>query len=321
MWNLLYLAALPLALIVLWAMLTQPLAGRRACTAPSIDPARLQAHVRMLSETLSPRSWDDEENTAQVADYLAAHLKPHAAEYDELVYDPKHGGVRSRVLVARFGPDTDDVLVVGAHYDAWGSLPGADDNASGVAVLLELAPVLAANPPRSRVELVAWPNEEPPHFLSIDMGSAQHARALKARGKRVRAVSLEMLGYFSDAPGSQTFPMPLLKLFYPSTGNFIALVGKFGEGGMVREWKRAMRGGSDLPVFTINAPRFVPGIDFSDHAAYWDEGFEALMVTDTSFYRNDRYHTERDTWDTLDYARMAKVAQGVACAISAATSR
>jgi hypothetical protein len=126
-----------------------------------------------------------------------------------------------------------------------------------------------------------------------------------------------MLGYFTDMPGSQHYPHPLLKLFYPSRGNFIAVVGKLDQPLIVRHVKSAMRDASKLPVYSINAPRWVPGIDFSDHRNYWDAGYDAVMITDTAFYRNPNYHTPHDTPDTLDYTRMAMVVQGVYAAVLA----
>lgn len=150
------------------------------------------------------------------------------------------------------------------------------------------------------------------------MGSMVHANSLRAEGARVRGmIALEMIGYFSDEPGSQTFPTPLLKPFYPSRGNFITVVGKLGQGPLIRRVRRSMRRGSPLPVRTIQAPRAVPGVDFSDHASYWTAGFDAVMVTDTAFYRNPHYHTAHDTADTLDYARMAMVVDGVREAVVA----
>jgi len=214
------------------------------------------------------------------------------------------------------GPSTGERVVVGAHYDAFEALPGADDNASGVAVLLELARALAAAPPKITVELVAYTLEEPPHFATRYMGSAVHAQSLKTEGVRVRAMfSLEMLGYFSDEPESQHYPAPLLRLFYPSRANFVAVIGRIGGEGIVRRTKRAMAGGSALPVHAMIAPRSIPGIDYSDHASYWDEGYPAAMITDTALFRNDHYHEATDRPETLDYERMSQATASIYAAI------
>lgn len=139
-----------------------------------------------------------------------------------------------------------------------------------------------------------------------------HAKSLKALGKRVSLMlSLECIGYFSDAPDSQKLLTPVMKAVYPTTGNFIALVGNYEEGHLSRRVKAAMQGATDLPVYSINAPSFLTGIDFSDHLSYWNEGFAGMMVTDTAFFRNEAYHTPEDTPDRLDYVRMAKVVEGV----------
>ena len=128
-------------------------------------------------------------------------------------------------------------------------------------------------------------------------------------------IALEMIGYFSDAPASQRVPVPLLRLFYPSRGNFIAVVGNLGQRRVVRRIKKAMQGAVKLPVYSMNGPRFIQGIDYSDHRSYWEAGFPAVMITDTAFYRNDKYHTVQDTLDRLDYARMGLVVKSVHAAV------
>lgn len=221
-------------------------------------------------------------------------------------------GERYKNVVARFGPESGRLLVIGAHYDSHGATRGADDNASGIAGLLELAHLLGQSGPARPVELVASTLEEPPHFRSPHMGSVWHARALKAAGREVELMlSLEMIGYFSDSPGSQAYPLAALKLGYPDRGNFIALVGQFGDFGVSRSVKAAMSGASELPVYSLNAPSMVQGVDFSDHRSYWAQGYPALMVTDTAFMRNPNYHRAGDTFDKLDYKRMAMVVQAV----------
>src|SRR5438046_1985075 len=150
----------------------------------------------------------------------------------------------------------------------------------------------------------------PRHWKRQD--NLDHAAALRREGVAVRAmIALEMIGYFSDAPGSQRLPHLLLRVVYPSTGNFVAVIGRLGEAQLARRVKRAMQDATDLDVYSMNAPAWIPGIDFSDHRSYWAQGYPAVMVTDTAFYRNARYHTPRDTPDTLDYRRMADVVRGV----------
>jgi Zn-dependent M28 family amino/carboxypeptidase len=219
-------------------------------------------------------------------------------------------------VIAEFGPETNERIVVGAHYDTAGPLPGADDNASGVAGLIELAGLLAKQQLPVRVELVAFPLEEPPYFGSKFMGSAVHANDLRAQNARVRGmISLEMIGYFSDAPRSQNFPAEILRAFYPTKGNFIGVVGTLDEGLLVRRIKLAMQGATPLPVHSINAPLAVPGVGLSDQLSYWNAGYKAVMITDTAFFRNPHYHTVDDTAEKLDYKRMALVVEGVYAAV------
>ena len=178
--------------------------------------------------------------------------------------------------------------------------------------MIELARLLKGQSFRQRVELVVYTNEEPPFFRTPYMGSAVHARSLAESGKRASLMlSLECIAYFSDEPGSQDHPVRLLHAMYPTTGNFISLVGFYQDGDVARQVKAAMKSASDLPVYSINAPGFVVGVDFSDHLNYWNEGYVGMMVTDTAFYRNKAYHTPQDTADRLDYRRMAKVVDGV----------
>ena len=296
--------------------LTQPLMPfrRNPPHNPTADAERLSAHVRKLSIEFHPRSFDHPENLDRAADYIRSELQHDGGR---VFQQPVMFEGRSyKNVIASFGPEEGDRVIVGAHYDSYGRFPGADDNASGVAALLELGRLLGKRAPRCRVDLAAFTLEEPPAFGSPGMGSAVHAASLRRQGIRVRLmIGLEMLGFFSDRRGSQSFPIPILRLFYPGAGNFIAIVGRAGESAITRRMKKAMRRGSDIPVRSINGPRALLGIDLSDHASYWDAGFPAVMITDTAFYRNTRYHTAEDTPETLDYPRMAGVVEALSSAI------
>jgi Zn-dependent M28 family amino/carboxypeptidase len=231
----------------------------------------------------------------------------------------KFGGRQFRNFLAHYGPADAPILVVGAHYDVCGEQSGADDNASAVAGLLELARLFGRHRPEvsHRIELALWPLEEPPNFRTENMGSAVHADSLAKRKADVSGmISLEMLGYFSDEPGSQTYPAPGMGLLYPSRGNFISVVGNGSSWGFTRRVKARMAGATELPVRSINAPASVPGVDFSDHLNFWVHGWNAVMITDTAFFRNPNYHEITDTADTLDYQRMAHVVTGVYAALT-----
>ncbi len=311
---LILLAVLALLLLGLSLWLTQPVFVSAGSQSPPASlPGRLRTHVETLAG-FAPRDIDHTANLDRAAAYIRDEfLKAGGDVADQsFVVD----GHEYRNVIARFGPASEEILVVGAHYDAFDRFPGADDNASGVAGLIELAYMLGQAKLPLRVELVAYTLEEPPAFRSVQMGSALHASDLAADNTRVRAmIGLEMIGYFSDARGSQEYPIAALGLLYPNEGNFISVVGNFIDAPLVRRVKKAMIAASDLPVRSINAPRLVPGVDFSDHMNYWDNGYRAVMISDTAFYRNANYHQATDVPDRLDYQRMAKVAQQLRAAV------
>lgn len=305
-----FLAVISVAVLTLAAFVSQPMVAPLPSTAPPVDPARLETHVKKLSVDFFPRSFEHRANLERTAAYIEGQFKEAGAQVSTQLVVVE--GERYKNVVARFGPERGRLLVIGAHYDSHGRTPGADDNASGVAGLLELAHMLGRAGPGRPVELVAYTLEEPPHFRTQHMGSVWHARALKAEGRDVELMlSLEMIGYFSDYAGSQSYPLGAMKLGYPDRGNFIALVGHFGDFGLSRSVKAVMAGATELPVYSLNAPSLVQGVDFSDHRSYWAQGYPALMVTDTAFMRNRNYHGAGDTFDKLDYRRMAMVVQAV----------
>lgn len=291
---------------------TQPLVTAAGAQTPAVDAAVLQKHVKYLSVDVYPRSFGFPEhlNVNAAADYIKNDLTAAGIVVEEQKYVVQ--GVPYRNLIARFGPADGKVLVMGAHYDSHDDTPGADDNASGVAGLLELAKLLQKSPPSRPVELVFYTLEEPPYFRTENMGSAVHSRSLVESKRSVdMMISVEMIGYFTDAPDSQSFPLSAMKLVYPTQGNFIAVVGRYKDMVATRRVKSALKGVDGLPVRSINAPALVTGIDFSDHLNYWAQGFSAVMVTDTSFYRNHEYHRGGDTYERLNYPRMAQVVQGL----------
>jgi peptidase M28-like protein len=313
---LLVVLILLLVLIAVWFWVTQPLLSRATPSSQRIvDPSRLEAHVRKLSIEMGPRDERHPENLDQVAAYIKNEFSQTGAFVSEQVY--RVAGQTYRNVIAHLGPETEERIIIGAHYDTAGPLPGADDNASGVAGLLELARLLKPQELKVRVELVAFSTEEPPYFGTTGMGSYVHADSLRQQNVRVRVMfSLEMIGCFSDEPNSQHFPIGLLNAFYPSTGNYITVVGRLSDGLLVRRTKAAMRNAAPLPVYSINAPQFVTGVDFSDQRNYWHAGYNAVMITDTAFFRNRNYHTDQDTAEKLDYKRMALVVEGVYATVS-----
>lgn len=307
-------------------IIMQPFVAAIPSIPPQIVLRQLEAHVKHLSVDLYPRSYEQFHNINQAAQYILAEFK--SAGGTVTIQNISVQEAEYQNIIVQFGPQSGPLLVIGAHYDAYGDTssgeqysrgfgpethtPGADDNASGIAGLLELARLLGRDAPMRPVELVAYTLEEPPHFRTEHMGSAWHARSLRASNRDVKLmVSLEMIGYFSDEPGSQAYPVPGMSYLYSDRGDFIALVGKVSDFSLMRRTKAIMAGATNLPVFSINAPPLLQGIDFSDHLSYWNEGFSALMITDTAFLRNSNYHQAGDTYEKLDYNRLAKVVQAV----------
>lgn len=210
-----------------------------------------------------------------------------------------------------------EIVLVGAHYDTVAGSPGADDNASGVAALIELARALRETRPARTIRLVAFVNEEPPFFYFGDMGSQIYANAARKRGDNIRVMlSLEMLGYYSDRPGSQAYP-PLFRFFYPDRGNFVGFVSNLGSRRALRKVVTAFKANSDFPAERLASPGIVPGVSWSDHLSFWRAGYAGIMVTDTAFYRYPHYHAPSDTPERLNYPAMARVASGLQGAVAA----
>lgn len=204
-----------------------------------------------------------------------------------------------------------EIIIVGAHYDSVSGAPGANDNGSGVAAMLELARLMRESKPSRTLRFVAFVNEEAPFYRGDAMGSRQYARRSKARGERIVAMfSLETIGWYSDRPGSQRYPFPL-SFFYPSTGNFLAFVSNLASRPLLHEAIASFRRHGAFPSEGVAAPAFIPGVDWSDHWPFWQEGYRALMVTDTALYRYPYYHTAHDTPDKVDYERLARVVTGL----------
>lgn len=285
--------------------------GSNAPATLKADPELLKTEVKALTQDFGTRYYTEDGNLKRCREYIRTRLANAGAQVEEQEYVIKG---RSLYNVRGFyGDKSKPRIVVGAHYDTCvayeGENPGADDNASGVAGLFGLARLLQQQAPKDVcVELVAYGTEEPPFFSTNEMGSYRHAELLSKEGVKVKGVLiLEMIGYFTDEPGSQSYPTPLFKLFYPSVGNFISIVGGMPDRKLIATCKRAMKGAAPLDVTSACIPRSINMVHLSDHRNYWPFGYDAVMITDTSFYRNPHYHKQTDTWDTLDYLRMAHV--------------
>jgi hypothetical protein len=201
-----------------------------------------------------------------------------------------------------------EILLIGAHYDSVFGSPGANDNGSGVAATLALARRFAGKKPEHTLRFVAFVNEEPPYFLSGEMGSLVYAKRSRARGDKISAmISLETIGYFSDAPNSQTYPSPGLGIFYPKVGNFIGFVSNVRSRTLLRRVIGLFRKQAKIPSEGAALPWFVPGVSWSDQWSFWKHGYPGIMVTDTAPFRYPYYHSANDTPDKLDYDRFTLV--------------
>lgn len=275
------------------------------------DSSLVMQHLLALTESSPYRNASHPEILDENARYISVQLQ----QYCDTVYDQPYEvrGNTYRNVIGEMGPKDAPVLVIGAHYDVCGNQQGADDNASGVAGILEVARLIQGSPLPYRIQFVAWTLEEPPYFRSTNMGSYVHAASLDASGREVFGMMcLEMIGYFSDEPNSQEFPLGIFKLFYGNVGDFITVVRKPVKGKFARRFTRGLRKTNAIPVKRFTGPKAIPGVDFSDHRNYWKFGFSSLMITDTSFYRNANYHQKSDTIETLDIRRMCIVIDEVA---------
>jgi Zn-dependent M28 family amino/carboxypeptidase len=262
---------------------------------------RLQGHVEMLAGTIGERIVYKPTALAAARDYIEATWRAQGYQVSAQEYQAE-GVTCANLEVSRAGAGRPGgILLLGAHYDSVRDCPGANDNGSGVAALLEIARFLTEINPALTVRLVAFVNEEPPFFMTRRQGSAVYAKAARARGDDIRLMaSLETMGYYSDVPGSQRYP-PLFRYFYPDRGNFLGLVSDLRSRGVMRHVAEVFRACSDFPLQHTATFRWIPGIAWSDHLPFWRQGYRALMVTDTAFHRYRYYHTAQDTADKLAY--------------------
>jgi hypothetical protein len=281
-------------------------------SAVSGDSRQLYSHVEHLSVRIGSRSIYESSKLEETKRYVVSCLESfgYTPELQKYSYD---GQVFSNVIVSIEGKThPDEMVIVGAHYDTVFGTPGADDNASAVAMLLEMSRILKGFSPARTIRLVFFVLEEPPAFRTQHMGSYVYAKEAKAKNENIKAmICLEMLGYYTDKKGGQTFPLPLMNLMYSSTPDFIAVVGNLKSRSLLDVVRTSLTQRSSIPVETLSTVSFVPGVDFSDHWSFWKMGYPAVMITDTAFYRNPNYHTEGDTINTLDFNRMKELLKGL----------
>ncbi|NIO80035.1 MAG: M28 family peptidase [Candidatus Aminicenantes bacterium] len=288
-------------------------------TEPEVK--HLYNHVHYLTEQIGSRSVYEYEKINAAKNYLETVLKDLGFDYTLQNYQYQ-GNTFSNIIVTIPGQKAPEkIFIIGAHYDTVFNTPGADDNASAVAVLLELCRLLMGYQPAKTLKLIFFVLEEPPAFQSKYMGSYVYAKTAKAKKEDIFGmISLEMLGYYHDTKGAQTFPLPLMGFFYSNVPNFIGVVGNLKSRRLVKQVADSIKKGSSILVEYLAAVRLVPGIDLSDHAPFWRMGYPAVMITDTAFYRNPNYHTVTDTIDTLDFKKMAELLKGIVQVVKDQTS-
>lgn len=306
-----------LASVVLawWWMIHVPGSTHDGALPPATEAMRaleqeLRADVTRIAE-LGPRNARHEPALAACADDLERELTKAGYRVRRVSYRTGAQQHHNLEAVLEGTATKHQNVVIGAHYDSATSSPGANDNASGVAAMLALARRFAREPQQRTVRFVAFADEEPPSFQTDRMGSLVYARTLeRERVYVVAMLSLESLGYYRWAEGSQSYPFPL-SLFYPSRGNFVAFVSDTRSRGLLHRAIGAFRRHARFPSEGGALPGSMPGVGWSDHWSFWQTGDPALMVTDTAPFRDPHYHTPRDTADRLDYGRMARVVEGL----------
>lgn len=301
--------------------------------APPVAPelvSQLRADVHALAGDIGPRAVFRDDSLARAERWVTERFVAQGWTVVRQMYVVSGVECANLIVERRGTTKPDEIIVIGAHYDSVSTTPGADDNASGVAALLALAAPHAPRTPTSRAALlglpaapspertlrfVAFTNEEPIYFQTEWMGSRVYAKSCKANGDKVVAMcSLETIGYYRDAKGSQEYPFPL-SLFYPSRGNFLAVVGNRDSQPLVKRVTTILRQANTIPVEAAALPSSLPGVGWSDHWSFWQEGYRAVMFTDTAPFRNPNYHRATDTTETLDYERLAAAVQGIAVVV------
>ncbi|CAN5599703.1 M28 family metallopeptidase [soil metagenome] len=298
-----------------WGMIRMPGQSFRGTPVPLAAAelalrAELVASVQKLGGEIGERNVQKYAELTAAADYIERTLADAGLKVRREGYDVR--GLRCDNIEAELPGTGSGIVVIGAHYDSVLGSPGANDNGSGVAALLALAQRFAGQPTERTLRFVAFPNEEPAHFQTQLMGSWVYASRCRERGDKIVAmVSLETIGYFSEVEGSQVYPIPGLGAIYPRTGNFIAFVGNVSSRALVRQALASFRTHARFPSEGAALPSGVPGVGWSDHWAFWQHGYPAIMITDTAPFRYPHYHARSDTPDKLDYDSMARLVSGL----------
>jgi hypothetical protein len=280
---------------------------------------RLHTHVDRLAGLIGSRHVGKPVALEAAATYIEREFRSIGDTVERQWYVAQNERTCNLVVERPGGRLRDEIVILGAHYDTVWTTPGADDNASAVAVLIETARLLSCTTLRRTIRFAAFTCEEPPHFHLETMGSQIYARTCSERNERIIGMlCLEMVGYFTTKENSQSVPPVIpkrLRWLFPRRGDFLAAAGNFRSWRLAWAFRRGFKRAVRFPLFSILFPEAVHEIRLSDNSSFWDQGYPALMLTDTSFLRNPHYHQPTDTPDTLDYNRMAQVTLGVAGAL------
>lgn len=280
------------------------------CKTQESDSTQIIKHLTEITKTDGYRNYINVDILNKTADYILSEFNQFADTAYFQAYIAERNVYKN--VICRFGDSNKPLIVIGAHYDVCGNQEGADDNASGVVALLELARMLKGKDLDYSIELVAYSLEEPPFFRTKYMGSYIHAKSLKDTGRNVYGmIAIEMIGYYSDEDDSQDYPIKVQKIKYGEIGDYILIAKRSGHGKFVKYFSKGFKNISVVDAKTKTAPAQIPGIDFSDHLNYWEFGYDALMITNTAFYRNPNYHKSSDTMNTLDIKRMSEVINAI----------
>jgi hypothetical protein len=271
----------------------------------------LREHVTTLAQQIGERNLEHSDHLEAAAAYIRRYLEQNDYTVQEDSYVVRGKTVSNLFTFVGGPPKGKGIIVIGAHYDSVSGSPGADDNASGVAAVLELARILKDESPDHPIMLAFFPNEEAPFFQTEEMGSLHLARTLERNSQQVAGmISIESVGYYSDQPHSQRYPSGFAS-FYPNTGNFVAFVSNLHSRVLLHSALAEFRSSTHFPSEGASLPSWVTGVSLSDQWSFWQAGFPAIMITDTPPFRNPHYHTATDAPDTLDYDRLARVVVGL----------
>lgn len=273
---------------------------------------QLNLYIKIIADDIGEHNYIFYNQLIQVENFLKERLSDagYAVKTQEYAVDGKI--FRNLEIEIRGTEKPDEIVIVGAHYDSVVGSPGANDNATGAVAILALAEKFATIQPKRTLRFVEFVNEEPPFFWSENMGSWVYAQRCKERQENIVAMlSLETMGFYSQAANSQQYPVNILKLIYPSPGNFISFIGNISSRSLIHQAIGKFRNSAKFPSQGVSLPNFIPGVGWSDHWSFWQAGYPALMVTDTAPFRYPYYHTEQDTPEHIDYYALTLVISGL----------